>query len=115
MKIVSTAIEPGRRSRASVEFVVRLTLEGPASGCEVTGSVVGPHAAGFTTVEVAYPMVMAEMREASDNALSLKCVIPEPSLWTREAPFSYAWSIDVEVSGEVTDSRSGALAFPDPG
>jgi hypothetical protein len=52
--------------------------------------------------------------EKKDNSVSLKCVIPEPSFWTKENPLSYGWSIDVEVSGEVTDSSSGALAFPAP-
>jgi hypothetical protein len=72
---------------------------------------VGPQAKGFTTVEVAYPLTVAE---ASDNAVSLKCVIPEPSLWTREAPFGYAWSVEVRVNGTQTDSRAGSLAFPAP-
>ena len=65
----------------------------------------------MTTVEVAYAMIPVDV---SDNAVSLKCVIPEPSLWTREMPFSYGWSINVEANGEETDSSSGALAFPAP-
>jgi Glycosyl hydrolases family 2 len=111
MKILSTNIEPGRGSRASVEIVIRVNLDGSAAKCEVTGRVVGPLAKGMTTVEVEYALVPVKV---SDNAVSLKCVIPEPSLWTRETPFSYAWSISVEVNGEETDSSSGALAFPAP-
>ncbi len=112
MKIVSTAIEPGRGSVASVEFVIRVNLDGPAAGCEVSGRVVGPRAPGFTTVEVAYPLVPTGV---SDNAVSLKCVIPEPSFWTRDVPFAYAWSVELRVNGERADSRAGALTFPAPG
>ena len=111
MKIVSTSFEPGRGSRACVEVVFRVTLDGPASECEVTGSVIGPRANGVTTVEVDYSMKLIERK---DKEVSLKCVIPEPSFWTRETPLSYGWSIDVEVNGEVTDSRAGAVAFPAP-
>ncbi len=109
MKIVSTAISPVRGSQASAEFVIRVNLAGPASSCEVTGRVVGPQAKGFTTVEVSYPLVPTE---ASGNAVSLKCVIPEPTLWTREAPFGYAWSVEVRVNGELTDSHTGSLVIP---
>ncbi len=111
MKILSTKIEPGRGSRASVELVIRVELDGPATECEVSGRVVGPKAKGMTTVEVAYALVPVEV---SDNAVSLKCVFPEPSLGTRDTPFSYGWSINVEVNGDETDSSSGALAFPAP-
>ncbi|MBA4190182.1 MAG: hypothetical protein C0467_19530 [Planctomycetaceae bacterium] len=109
VKIVSTTIEPCRGSQASVEFVIRVTLDGTASSCKVSGRVIGPQATGFTTVEVAYALVSVE---ASDNTVSLKCVIPEPTLWTRESPFGYTWSVEVRVNGELTDSRAGSLAFP---
>ncbi|MCE9561622.1 MAG: hypothetical protein K8U57_06165 [Planctomycetes bacterium] len=109
MKIVSTTVEPGRGSQASVEFVIRVNLDGSPAECEVSGRVVGPHAKGFTTVEVAYSLLPVG---TSDNAVSLKCVIPEPTLWTRDAPFGYAWSVEVRVNGERTDTRAGSLAFP---
>lgn len=109
MKIASTTIEPARGSQASVEFAIRVELDGPAAGCAVTGRVVGPRAAGMTTVEVAYPLTPVVV---SDTAVSLKGVIPEPSLWTRETPLGYAWSVELRVNGEVTDSRAGSIAFP---
>jgi len=111
MKIVSTSIEPGRGSQACVEFVIRVSLTGPPTECEVTGRVVGPQAKGFTTLEIAYTLVPVE---ASDNVVSLRCVIPEPTLWTRDAPFGYAWSVEVRVNGALTDTRAGSLAFPAP-
>jgi hypothetical protein len=111
MKIVSLDIEPGRASQASADFVIRVNLDGPAAGCEVTGRVVGPSAKGITTVEVAYPMTVVG---GSGTAVSLKCVIPEPSFWTRDAPLGYAWSITLRVNGELKDSRGGAITFPSP-
>ena len=111
MKIVSLDIEPGRASQVSADFVIRVNLDGPAAGCVVSGQVVGPRAKGMTTVEVAYSLRVVEV---SDTAVSLKCVIPEPSLWRPETPFVYAWRIEVEAGGEVTDTRAGALTFPVP-
>lgn len=111
MKIVSASVEPGRGSRACVEFAIRVTLSGEATGCEAVGRVVGPRAEGVTTVEAAYPLTATG---TSDNAVSLKCVIPEPCLWTRDAPFAYAWWVAVRVGGVQTDSRAGSVAFPAP-
>jgi hypothetical protein len=109
MKIVSLDIEPGRTSPASAEFVIRVKLDGPASACVVGGRVVGPRAEGRTTVEVAYPLRAVEV---SDTAVSLRCVIPEPNLWTPDAPFGYAWSVEVRVNAERTDERTGTVVFP---
>jgi hypothetical protein len=106
MKIVSLSIEPGRASQASADFVIRVNLDGPAAGCVVSGRVVGPRCEGVSTVEVPYPL---QVIGVSDTAVSLKCVIPEPSLWTPEAQFTYGWSIEVEVDGEQTDSRTGGV------
>ena|SRR5437868_5523971 len=108
MKIVSLDIEPGRASQASAEFTIRVNLDGPAAGCAVSGRVVGPKCKGVSTVEVAYPLRVIGV---SDTAVSLKCVIPEPSLWTPERPFVYAWSVEVEAGGEVTDARAGGIVL----
>ena len=108
MKIVSIRVEPVRCTQAAAELLFHVELSGPASGCEVRGRAVGPRCEGISTVEVAYPFAMAEAR---DNVVSLRCTIPEPNLWTREAPFGYATSFEVRVGGELTDSRGGSIAL----
>jgi hypothetical protein len=113
MKVISLAIEPGRASQASAEFTIQVALDGPAAECAVLGRVVGPRAEAITTVEVAYPLVPIEVR---DSTVTLKCVIPEPGLWSEKAPFVYAWSVEVQSNGKQTDARSGAMILrgPDP-
>ena len=111
MKIVKITPEPVRCTQAAAEVLFRVELSGPASGCEVSGRAVGPRCQGVSTVEVAYPFTVAEAR---DNVVSLRCVIPEPNLWSRETPFGYATSFEVRVGGELTDSRGGSIALPAP-
>jgi hypothetical protein len=111
MKIVTITPEPVRCNSAVAEIIFRVELSGPASECEVSGRAVGPQCKGISTVEIAYPFTVADVR---DNVVSLKCVIPEPNLWTREAPFGYATSFEVRVGGELTDSRGGSIALGPP-
>ncbi len=108
MKILSIRMEPVRCSQAAAEILIHIELSGPAAECEVRGRAVGPRCATISTVEVVYPFTVAKL---SDNALSLRCVIPEPNLWSREAPFGYATSFEVRVNGTLTDSRGGSIAL----
>jgi hypothetical protein len=108
MKIAELKFENVQSTPAVAEFVVRVRLEGPAAGCVVGGVVTGPKCPGVTTVELSYPMAVGAV---SDTTVSLRCVIPEPNLWTADAPFTYGWSITVEVGGELTDQRVGTIAL----
>jgi hypothetical protein len=106
MKIVSLHFEVVRATPAVAEFATRVELDGPAAGCEVAGRAVGPRASTISTVEVVYPLVLVESR---DNAVLLKCVIPEPGLWRQKTPFIYTWSVEVKVKGQDTDTRVGSV------
>ena len=110
MKIVSLNFEIIRATSAVAEFLVRIELDGPAAGCDVTGRVVGPRWKGISTIEVAYPLRVFEM---SVTGVSLRGVIPEPNLWKPETPFTYAVILDVKKNGEVLDSRETVLALRD--
>ncbi len=87
---------------------MRVDLDGPASGCDVTGRAVGPNCPGISTVEVVYPMTVTER---SDTAVSLRCAIPEPNLWKPEARFTYAVTVTLKVNGELADSRGSVIAL----
>lgn len=106
MKIASLNFEIVRATFAVAEFVVRVNLDGPAEDCAVEGVAMGPKCPGISTVELSYPMTVAEV---SDTAVTLRCVILEPNLWSAEAPFRYSWSITVEQEGEPMDRRVGAV------
>ena len=108
MKIASLTIELIRADSAAAQFLVRVALDGPVAGCEVKGRVVGPLCKEITTVEIAYPLVLTEV---SDKIATLKGVIPEPNLWSREAPFVYAVSVDVLVEGRQTSTQKSMLAL----
>ena len=108
MKIVSLNFEVIRATPAIAEFVVRVGLDRPATGCEITGHAVGPRCEGISTVEVAYPMTVAA---SSDPIVSLRCAIPAPNLWTSELRFTYAVSIALHLGEVRVDSRGGVVAL----
>jgi hypothetical protein len=108
MKIASLTVELIRADSAVAQFLIRIVLDGLVARCEVRGQVVGPTCPGITTVEIAYPLVRVE---ASETTATLKGVIPEPNLWTREAPFVYAVRVEVLVEGRQTDTRACVLAL----
>jgi hypothetical protein len=108
MKIASLAVEMLRADPASAHFLIRVVLDGPATGCEVRGRVVGPHCPGVTTVEIAYPLVNADVR---DTTRTLKGVVPEPNLWTPETPFVYVIIVEVWTGDRQTDSRRITIAL----
>jgi len=108
MKIAGQTFGIIRATSAVAEFLVHVQIGGPASGCTVTGRAVGPRCEGVSTVEVAYPLRVLEMR---DTTVSLRCVIPEPNLWKPETPFTYAVSVELRANGVVVDSRISTLAL----
>jgi hypothetical protein len=108
MKIVSMTVELVRADTAAAQFLVRVALEGPLAGCEMKGRVIGPRCPGITTVEIAYPLLLVE---ASETAATFKGVIPEPNLWTKEAPFVYDLRLEVWLEDRQTDTRTSVLAL----
>ncbi len=108
MKIATVNFEIIRATSAVAEFLARVNLEGNATGCMIAGSVTGPTCAGISTVELAYPMVVVD---ASDTAVSLRCIIPEPNLWATDSPYRYAWLITLEKDGTTIDQRAGSIVL----
>jgi beta-galactosidase/beta-glucuronidase len=108
VKILSLNFEILRATTAVAEFVVRVQLDGPAAGCVVEGTVTGPRRDGVSTVELSYPMTVTDV---GDTAVTLRCVIPEPNLWTPDAPYRYGWTITAEREGEEMDQRVGGLVL----
>ncbi|HEV3385118.1 MAG TPA: hypothetical protein VG097_09890 [Gemmata sp.] len=108
MKIASMTVEMQRADTAVAQFLVRIAVDGRVEGCEMKGRVVGPRCEGISTVETALPLVLVE---ASEKTATLKGVIPEPNLWSTEAPFLYELKVEVWQGGRQTDTRTNMLAL----
>jgi hypothetical protein len=108
MRIISLDFEVVRATPTVAEFLAHVTLDEPAAGCEFAGRVVGPCCAGVSTVEVAYLMRVVEVGE---KTATMRCVIPEPNLWTPEAPFTYAATVELMANDESLDARSSNVAI----
>jgi len=110
MKIVALKFEIVRATPAVAEFLAHVELDALATDCDVTGHATGPRCAGVSTVEVTYPMKVAEV---GGTTVSLRCMIPEPNLWSPETPFTYATTVEIRCGGEVVAMRSGVVRFRD--
>ena len=100
--IRNVTVTPVRVSTAEAVIEVRVELE--AEGVELRGRLVGPRRAGVSTVEVDYPL-----RPANDSPLSLRAVIPEPNLWSADAPFRYDGRVEVWAGGRRVEVRAFAV------
>jgi beta-galactosidase/beta-glucuronidase len=110
MIIASMSVEMVRADTAVAQFMVRITVDGRVEGCEIKGRVVGPRCKGISTVEIAFPLVIVE---ASESNAVLRGVIPEPNLWSTEAPFLYELKVEAWQGGRQTDTRTNMLALRD--
>ena len=62
---------------------------------------------GVSTVETAYPL--HPLSAVSDTVLSLRAVIPEPNLWSPDAPFRYDGRVEVWAGGRPVEVREFAV------
>jgi len=108
MKITGLTFEIVRATTAVAEFLVRVELDIPAEGSEISGRAVGPRCPGVSTVEVVYLMTRVGR---GGNEVALGCVIPEPNLWKPAMPFTYGVRVEMRAHGVVVDSRDSMLAL----
>jgi hypothetical protein len=102
--IRSLTVEPLRVSPAEAVVVVRVDLVRPFDPVEVRARLVGPKCEGRTTVEVAYPLT-----QAPGLVPIFSAVIPEPNLWTPDAPFRYDGRVEVWADGRRVEVREFAV------
>lgn len=96
-----THIEIRNRSLTPAEADVTITVhaEHVTPTTEVRGRLMGPTCPYSTTVEVAYPL-----RPAPGAApLTMRVVIPEPSLWEPVSPFLYHGPVELWQDGQRCD------------
>jgi hypothetical protein len=99
-------IELSNRTLAPAEAEVWVTvhLDEVTPTTEVRGRLMGPTCLYASTVEVAYPLrplAKSQKPKASDGpSLTMRVVIPEPSLWDPECPFLYSGPVELWQGGE---------------
>lgn len=119
-KILKIEIEDYSVQPISAELRIHITLESADPATEVRGRLMGPTCPYSSTVEIAYGL--QPLQSDSDNILSFRVVIPEPSFWDPLSPFLYSGPIELYENGSriekkvvthglraVTLSRSGLL------
>jgi beta-galactosidase/beta-glucuronidase len=85
-------------AQAEIWFTVIAQQVTPTT--EVRGRVVGPRCAARTTIEVAYPLQHIPFPPEETPALTVRAVIPEPSLWEPDTPFTYRAHVELWQDGK---------------
>lgn len=84
---------------AQAEVWVTVTAEHVSPATEVRGRLTGPRCAHAATVEVAYPLRPLVRPPDGVDGLTVRAVIPEPSLWEPECPFVYQAIVELWEGG----------------
>lgn len=87
------------------EVWVTVEAEHVSATTEIRGRLMGPRCIYASTVEVAYPLRPFARRPSELPPLSRRVVIPEPSLWEPECPFTYQGPIELWEDGVLHDQR----------
>jgi hypothetical protein len=92
---------------ASAEVWVTVQLDEVTATTELRGRLMGPTCRYSTTVEVAYPLrplAKNQKPPASEGpAVTMRALIPEPSLWDPVSPFLYRGPLELWQDGERVD------------
>lgn len=83
---------------AEVEFVVPVEN---AVGMQLKGFVAGPQCEGRTTVEIPYTIYPRETD--STGEVVGRALIPEPCIWSEEAPFEYLARLELWKDEKVVE------------
>ena len=100
-----TRVEVRNRSLTPAEAEVWVTVhaETVTPTTEVRGRLMGPSCPYSSTVEVAYPQRPLARPAEDAPPLTMRVVIPEPSLWEPESPFLYQGPVELWQDGERQD------------
>jgi hypothetical protein len=95
----------GRLDPVEAQVGISVYPERLISRTEVRGRLLGPRCPYATTVEVAYPWREAAREYETEGTphISLRVIIPEPSLWEPESPFLYQGPVELWEHGQRCD------------
>jgi Glycosyl hydrolases family 2 len=84
---------------ARAELLVTVTPDEKTPTTEVRGRLMGPRCLYSSTVEVAYPLRPTSQPVAEENAITMRVLIPEASLWEPQCPFLYEGHLELWQEG----------------
>ena len=99
-RILDVQLTAVRLDPHEAEIWVAVTADHVSPTTEVRGRFVGPKSPIRTTIELAYPLRPLPKKTSDATNLTVRAVIPEPSLWKPESPFVY--DVVVELWEENT-------------
>jgi hypothetical protein len=96
-------------SPTQAEIWITVTVGQTTPTTEVRGRLTGPRCTARTTIEVSYPVQLVS--RSPDGEITVRAIIPEPSLWEPAAPFVYHATVELWQDGERCDSREFDLGL----
>jgi len=98
-------------SPAQAEVWFTVVVEQYAPTMEVRGRVVGPRCPSRTTIEISYPLQRIPYPPDGTPPLTMRVVIPDPSLWRPDAPYLYHAHLELWRDGERVSEKEFDLGL----
>src|SRR5215471_1330565 len=90
-----------RYDPAETEITITIVVDDPdTSGLELKGRLVGPSTPLAETIEVAYPL---KMSASEQGLLRARVMLPDPCMWSPEAPFLYRGPVELWQHGQLRE------------
>ncbi|MFO0879012.1 MAG: hypothetical protein U0840_16840 [Gemmataceae bacterium] len=102
-RIQSLTIQPHSLVPAEAELRLIVVPDHVNTGTAIRGRLVGPQCRFATTVEVAYPFRPLLVPTGTD-ALTVRAIIPEASLWEPECPHLYTAVVELWQDGQLAET-----------
>jgi hypothetical protein len=90
---------------AQAEIWFTVLAEHVTPRTEVRGRVIGPRCVSRSTIEIAYPLQRIPELPEGTPPLTVRAIIPDPSLWEPAAPFLYRARVELWQDGECCDAQ----------
>lgn len=113
-RIIHIEVRPQKVTSVEAELWVVAETEHVTPATELRGRFVGPQCPGVSTVEVAYPLRPFPRRPEGLPPVAARVVIPDPSLWASEHPFTYRGVIELWQDGQRCDQATHTLELRRP-
>jgi hypothetical protein len=106
-RIKSVALRNAGLDPIEAEIWILVEPEKVTASTEVRGRLVGPRCHYSTTVEVAYPMRAwsKEYPTIDRPSITMRVIIPEPSLWDPDSPLFYEGPLELWQKGKCVDRK----------
>ena len=105
-RILQVQVRDHSLDPAQAEVWIGVIAKSVTPTTELRGRLTGPRCVHAATVEIAYPFLPLVRRPEGTADLTVRVVVPEPSLWEPVCPFLYEGTVELWENGHRCDQAA---------